>query len=104
MAEGVYSTGASSPPIEDDSIVTNRLGLGLLHPKPRDLLLELEQPLLVLLTGLALGALAATSNSKVTDCEGRAVGESEYAVLIAAFEVGQRLASPHENGLCLGWF
>ena len=82
-------------PLELDAVAAHGLDSGLLHPESGDLLLELQTTLLVLLTGLAVSALAARANSKVTNPKRSAIGESQNAVLVAALEVGQRVSPPH---------
>ena len=92
MSEGVDSARATRWPIESDSIATYWLGPGLLNPETSDLLLELDEPLLVLLPRLALGALAAAAYRQVADPECGSVGKSEDAVLVAALQISQSVA------------
>ena len=92
MSKGVDSTRAAGRPIEPDPIAADWLGSGLLEPEASDLLLELDEPLLVLLPRLALGALATAAYRQVADPECGSVGKSEDAVLVAALQISQSVA------------
>jgi len=102
MSEGVDSARAPGRPIESDSITPHWLSPRLLDPEASNLLFELDKPLLVLLPRLALGALAAAAYRQVTDSECGAVGKSENAVLVAALQISQSVAS-HDIFLTKGF-